>query len=609
MSSSPTRRMRIGDFLLRRLEEAGLRHLFGVPGDYNLALLQQLHDTGTLKWIGTCNELNSSYAADGYARLNGLSALLVTNGVGPLSAINGVAGSYSEHVPVICISGSIPLRSIDRGLGMHHTMADGTWDHFLNAYAQVTAAHARLTPRNAAAEIDRLILTAWREKLPVYMELPSDITYLDIEVPTAPLILAEPLSDPERLRSCIAAIAGRLSAAKAPAILVDADADRFRVAPELMELAEKMQAPVAAINAAKAVIDETFPHYFGIYAGKASEPHVRETIETSDCLLCIGYRPIEVTTGDFTASLPTNTIHARGYAVDVGDDNYQAVTLREVLRGVIDAVPQVMKRAPRRAAAPMAVTHADDSAKLTQAAYWQAIQGYLRPGDVLYVDNGTSFVILGLKLPSNCTFVGSINWGSIGYSVGALLGALTAAPNRRHILFIGDGSFQVSAQELSTILRHDHKPAIFLINNGGYTIERGYIGKAEPYNDVANWAYADLPKVFRPDTSARSFVVKTVSDLKGVLSTPNDTMIFVESIMDPYDAPAAVTISSNKGAELDYGPRGPQYREGLQLRPAIQNGDPGTLHSANLEESNERSTRTGLGPRTGIAHVQDGQTA
>jgi indolepyruvate decarboxylase len=336
-----------------------------------------------------------------------------------------------------------------------------------------------------------------------------------------------------------------------------------------MGLAEKMQAPVAAINAAKSMIDETFPHYLGIYSGKASAPHVREVIETSDCLLAIGYRPIEVTTGDFTASLPSETIHARGYSVDVGGDNYQAVTLKEVLRGLIDAVPQVMSRAPRRAVAAVAGTHADGSAKLTQAAYWQALQGYLRPGDVLYVDNGTSFVLLGLQLPQKCTFVGSVNWGSIGYSVGALLGALTAAPNRRHILFVGDGSFQVAAQELSTILRHDHKPVIFLINNGGYTIERGYLGKTESYNDVANWAYSDLPKVFRRDTSARSFVVRTVSDLQKVLNTPNDTMIFVESIMDPHDALALVTNSSNKGADLDYGPRGPQRRENLQLRPAL----------------------------------------
>jgi indolepyruvate decarboxylase len=565
-----TQKMTIGDFLLRRLEEAGIGHLFGVPGDYNLPLLQQLYDRGTMEWVGNTGELTSSYAADGYARLKGLGALLVTNGVGALSALNGVAGSYAEHVPTICICGSIPLRSIDRGLGMHHTMADGNYDHFLRAFAPVTVAQARITPRNAAAEIDRLILTAWREKLPVYMEFPSDIAYLEIEVPVAPLVLADVPSDAERLRSCITAVAERLSAATRPAILVDADAARFGVAADLMELAQKIQAPVAVINAAKSVIDESFPHYVGIYAGGGSEPHVQEIIERSDCLLAVGYRPIEVTTGDFTATLPAGTIHARGHAVDVGEENYQAVTLKEVLCGVIEAVPQVTSRAVRPVAATATTTtgkQIDASAKLTQAAYWQAIQDYLREGDVVYVDNGTSFSILGLKLPPKCTFIGSINWGSIGFSVGALLGALTAAPERRHVLLVGDGSFQVTAQELSTILRHDHKPAILLINNGGYTIERGYIGKTESYNDVANWAYADLPKVLHPGASARSFVVRTCGDLQDALAVPNDKLLFVESIMDPCDAPALITRSSNLGAELDYGPRGPQHRDNLQLRP------------------------------------------
>ncbi len=253
--------------------------------------------------------------------------------------------------------------------------------------------------------------------------------------------------------------------------------------------------------------------------------------------------------------------------MDVGDNNYQAVTLREVLKGVIDAVPQVKKRALLHIAAAIAAVHADGSARLTQAAYWQAIQGYLRPGDVLFVDNGTSYALFNLQFPPKCAFIGSVNWGSIGYSVGAMLGTLTAAPERRHLLFVGDGSFQVSAQELSTILRHDYKPVIFLINNGGYTIERGYLGKTESCNDIANWAYADLPKVFRRDTSARSFVVKTSRDLQDALSAPNDTMIFVESIMDSNDALAPVINSSNKGADLDYGPRGPQRRENLQLRP------------------------------------------
>jgi indolepyruvate decarboxylase len=560
--------MKIGDFLLRRLEEAGLGHLFGVPGDFNLELLQQLDDAGRLKWVGTCNELDAAYAADGYARLTGLAALTVTNAVGALSAINGVAGSYAEHIPVVCIAGSIPLRSIERGLGMHHTMGDGTWDRFLHAFAQVTTAQARLTPRNAATEIDRLIVTAWREKLPVYMELPSDIAYLDIEVPEAPLTLAQPASDPERLRSCAAAIARHLSDAKSPAILVDQDADRYGVAAEIMELAGKMQLPVAVTGPAKAVIDETFPHYAGIYNGKASEPRTVEAIEASDCLLSIAYRPIDGTSGDYTASLPADTIRARGHSVDIGDDNYQAVTLKEVLRSVIDAAPRVTNRPAHPAAPAMAGTPANSAAKLTQAAYWEAIQPYLRPGDVLYTDNGTSYAIFGLRLPPGCTVIASIIWGSIGYSVGALLGALTAAPDRRHLLFVGDGSFQETAQELSTILRHDHKPVVFLINNGGYTIERGYLGKAAHYNDIANWAYADLPKTFRPDTTARSFVVKTVADLQNALGASNDTMIFIESIMDPHDAPAPVIHSSNEGAELDYGPRGPQHREDIQLWPA-----------------------------------------
>ena len=560
--------MTVGEFLLRRLREAGVGHMFGVPGDFNLELLQQLEDDGHLKWVGNCNEMNASYAADGYARLNGMGALAVTNAVGALGAVNGIAGSYAEHVPVILIAGSIPLRSIERGLGMHHSMGDGTWDRFLGALAQVTAAQARLTPYNAATEIDRLILTAWREKLPVYMELPSDIAYLDIEVPTAPLMLAEPPSDPERLRSCAAAIADRMSQAKSPAILVDQDVERYGAATEVMGLAEKLELPVAVTGPAKGVIDETFPYYAGIYNGKASPPQTREAVEDSDCLLTIGYRPIDGTSGDFTATLPADTIRLRGHSVDIGEDNYQAVTLREVMRSVIDAVPQVTSRAARPFAAAMpAGSHADGSAKLTQAAYWETIQGYLRSGDVLLTDNGTSYAIFGFKLPPKCTVVASVIWGSIGYSVGALLGTLTAAPERRHLLFIGDGSFQETAQELSTMLRHDCKPVIFLINNGGYTIERGYMGKTADYNDIATWAYADLPKVFRPDTTARSFLVKTVADLEKALSAPNDSLIFIESVMDPYDAPAAVIHSSNNGAELDYGPRGPQHRGNEQLRP------------------------------------------
>jgi indolepyruvate decarboxylase len=176
----------MGTFLLRRLGEAGVGHIFGVPGDYTLELMQQLEDRGEPAWVGNCNELNASYATDAYARINGIGALVVTHGVGALSAINGIAGAYSEHVPVICISGSLPLRAVQRGDLMHHTLADREKGNFCRMFAEVTDAQVRLTPGNAVAEIDRLILTVWRRKLPVYLELPSDISISKSRCPNFP---------------------------------------------------------------------------------------------------------------------------------------------------------------------------------------------------------------------------------------------------------------------------------------------------------------------------------------------------------------------------------------------------------------------------------------
>src|SRR5215471_17567823 len=253
----------IGDFLLRRLQEAGIRHLFGVPGDYNLQFMQQLEERGEPAWVGNCNELNASYATDAYARINGIGALIVTHGVGSLSAINGIAGAYSEHVPVILISGSLPLRSVQRGDLMHHTLADREKGNFYRMYAEVTAAQARLTPENAVVEIDRLILTAWRRKLPVYLELPSDISYLDIEVPETPIELEMIPSDQANLKACAGMIRERLCGAKSPAFLLDLDAIRFDLSAQIMELAERFQIKVATLNCAKGAVPESSSRFVG----------------------------------------------------------------------------------------------------------------------------------------------------------------------------------------------------------------------------------------------------------------------------------------------------------------------------------------------------------
>src|SRR5262245_14536381 len=339
----------IGDFLLRRLQEAGVGHLFGVPGDYNLELLQQLENRGAPAWVGNCNELNASYATDGYARINGIGALIVTHGVGALSAINGIAGAYSEHVPVILISGSLPLRSIQRGELMHHTLADPGKGNFCRMFAEVTDAQAQLTPENAVTEIDRLILTAWRRKRPVYLELPSDISYLEVEVPEGPLRLDMLPSESESLKASASMMLDRLTAATSPAFLLDLDAIRFGVSAQIMELADRFRMRVATLNCAKGAIHETSNRFVGTYAGRASAPEAREAIEGSDCLLTVGYRRIESTTGFFTDKLPGSAIHLHSSHVETADKSYQGVSLAELLGSLVDSSSsRVTERQPAR---------------------------------------------------------------------------------------------------------------------------------------------------------------------------------------------------------------------------------------------------------------------
>jgi indolepyruvate decarboxylase len=555
----------IGDFLLRRLHEAGIQHLFGVPGDYNLEFMQQMAERGDPSWVGTCNELNGAYAADGYARLHGLGALVVTHGVGSLSAINGIAGAYSEHVPVICICGTPPLRAVEHRDLMHHTLADGGKGNFYRAFTEVTTAQAHLTPQNAVSEIDRLIVTAWQHKLPVYLELPSDIAYLEIDAPQQTLQLSMPTSDPERLRACTQAILARLQAAKSPALLLDLDAERFGVRVQLAALAEAWQMRVANMNTCKGVFPETSPLFVGTYAGHDSTPAARTAVEQSDCLLTVGYRRIESTTGFFTDHLPASVIHLQAYSTDVGADNYQNVTLPELVQGMLTTSPTAARKqaAQPTASGPVA---APPTGRLTQTSYWTAMQAFLRPGDVIVAEDGTSsFGAYGLKLPPNCTFVSQFVWESIGYAGGSLLGTLLAAPGRRQLLFTGDGSFQMTAQQLSTILRQDLQPFIFLINNRGYTVERTILGRDAMYNDIANWRYAELPRVFARDTTAETYVVETSEQLRDVLDAPHTGLVFVEAVMAPDDAPAQAIRVGHEYADSDYGPRGPQSEPNAQI--------------------------------------------
>jgi indolepyruvate decarboxylase len=333
-----------------------------------------------------------------------------------------------------------------------------------------------------------------------------------------------------------------------------------------MALAERFHMQVATLNCAKGAVPETSPQFAGTYAGSGSSPATRDAIEGSDCLLAVGYRRVETTTGFLTDKLPASTIHLNSSYVGTTEKNYQGLYIAELLQSMVESSSDMVpKKQPARPLKPSVFVASNDP--LTQDVYWKAMQNFLHPGDVIVVEDGASSAGMGrLTLPEACTYItGAFVWCSIGYATGALLGAILASPGRRHILLTGEGSLQMTVQELSTVLRHNLTPFIFVINNSGYTVERAVLGKGATYNDVANWRYSELPNVFSRDQKADSYVVHTGNELQRVLDAPHSGMVFVECVMDKYDAPIDLIVGGHALADSDYGVPGPQAAVDAQI--------------------------------------------
>ncbi|MDY1046644.1 thiamine pyrophosphate-binding protein [Pseudomonas coleopterorum] len=554
--------MKIGDFLLRRLHELGINHLFGVPGDYNLAFLEQVEAHDQLQFIGNCNELNAAYAADGYARVRGCGCLLTTYGVGDLSALSGVAGAYAEHVPVVLISGTPPLQAmLDRAL-LHHTLMDGNYDNVMIAMAQFTVAQARITVENAAAEIDRVLLTCFRERRPVYLQLPSDLACLLIEVPETALALHASRSDPHQLSELLQRLQRRLAQAAHPVVLVDIDVARFGLTQQVQDLVEALRLPFASMLPAKAVLDENHWLFLGTYVGAGSAPAVRAAVEHSDCIISLGACFSDVSTGLFSQQLqPGALIQLHPYRAQLDGLHFNAVTLGQVLDGLAcTPVERTGIVAPPHPLSLHPQWLAQANRPLSQARFWTRMGSFIRAGDVVIAENGTSSAGLGgLRMPPAVTYISQPLWGAIGYTLPALLGTQLAQPSRRHLLFIGDGSLQMTVQELSSLMRLNLKPVIFLINNDGYTIERLILGENAGYNDINPWRYAQLPGVLDTRQRSRCHTVHTEAQLDEVLSQQHaqDELLFIEVVMERMDAPESLRRFAKLFTDFDYGVRPP----------------------------------------------------
>ncbi|KAH6721336.1 thiamine diphosphate-binding protein [Leptodontidium sp. MPI-SDFR-AT-0119] len=553
----------VAEYLFTRLHQMGVRSIHGLPGDYNLVALDYIPKLG-LKWVGNVNELNAGYAADGYARIKGISALVTTFGVGELSAVNAIAGAYSEHVPLVHIVGMPSTISQRDGMLLHHTLGNGNFNVFADMNKEISCAMAKLNdPNEAAVLIDHTLQQCWLKSRPVYITLPTDIVQKKVEGKRleTPIDLHYPTNNPDKEDYVVEVVLKYLLAAKNPIILVDACAVRHRVLEEVHDFIEKTGLPVFVTPMGKGAVNEEHPNFGGVYAGDGSQPAVQERVEASDLILTIGAIKSDFNTAGFTyKTSQLNTIDFHSTHVTVRYSEYPGVHMRGVLRKLIDQI-DVSKLSA--VAGPKMVNkveeNKDSSDTITQAWIWPRVGQFLKQNDIVITETGTAnFGIWETKFPKGVSAISQVLWGSIGYSVGACQGAALAArdarEDRRTILFVGDGSFQLTVQEVSTMIRLGLKPIIFVICNDGYTIERFIHGWDADYNDIQPWAFKDLVKVFgAAEGKSRTYQIKTKDEVEKLFHDDEfnsaDVLQFVEIYIPKDDAPRGLKLTAEAAAK------------------------------------------------------------
>ncbi|KAG1879126.1 thiamine diphosphate-binding protein [Suillus subluteus] len=561
----------ISEYILKRLEQLNVKSIFGVPGDFNMPFLDYIEDHPTIEWIGTCNELNAAYAADGYARVkeHSIGVVVTTFGVGELSAINGVAGAFSEMVPVLHIVGVPSTTQLKNKPMLHHTLGNGKFDVYTKAAENVTIAQAILMNKTqAAAEIDRILTVCITNARPVYLTIPMDLTSekipakrLKVELSRAP-----PPNDPDVESYVLDEIMELVDDAKQDiVVLVDACAIRHDLRQEVNDLLVKARFPVYAAPMGKTAVSEEHERYGGIYIGSVTDPSIKERVENANLILSIGALKSDFNTGMFTYHIPaTHTIELHSDHTLVRHAKFPGIGMKSLLPKLTERLSKYQEVASR-----IPVPHyrldvpkeSDD--KISHAYFWPRVGKFFRKQDIIVAETGTSnFGVLDVPMPDGSVFVSQILYGSIGWATASTLGAALAARDKnlgRTILFTGDGSMQLTVQEISTMTRHKLTPTIFVLNNKGYNIERHLHGLNRKYNDIADWKWTSLLTTLgdMEGKMSKSYTVRSKSELNKLLDDEEfasaGKIQLVEVIMDKYDTPRALQAAADLTAKIAAG--------------------------------------------------------
>lgn len=505
--------MTIGRYLIERLQALGVEHVFGIPGDYILGLYKMLEES-PIQLVGMTREDSAGFAADAYARLRGLGVVCVTYCVGGLSTCNSVAGAFAEKSPVLVLTGSPGIGERDHNPLLHHKVRD--FETQFEVFEKITVAAAVLDdPQTAFAEIDRVLGAALRYKRPVYLEIPRDRLDAPMVSPhRAPAGL--PPSDPDALREALDEASALLVAARRPMILADVEIHRFGLQDELIALAEGAGLPIATTILGKSVIPEAHPLFVGVYEGAMGREEVTQFVEDSDCLLMLGCFLSDINLGIFTAKLdPSRSINATSEDLQIRYHHYKDVRLDDFIRGLCDrglslAKPLVPPRKPDTETAWIP----QPGVAMTSARLFTRLNRLLDETTMVIADIGDSlFGAAELSMTRRTEFISPAYYTSMGFAIPAAVGAGMASPGQRPLVLVGDGAFQMTGMELSTIARNGLNPIVVVMNNKGYTTERFILEGS--FNDIHNWAYHKVPDVIGIGLGIE---VKTEDELEAALA-------------------------------------------------------------------------------------------
>lgn len=577
----PEETISLGRYLFERLHQdpIGLKSIFGVPGDFNLVLLDKIEEVEGLRWRGNANELNAAYSADGYSRVkggvlksdgegNGFAALVTTFGVGELSALNGIAGAYAEHVGLLHIVGIPSVAAQSKQLLLHHTLGNGDYTVFSRMSANISHTTGVLKdPSHATEEIDRCITEAFINQRPSYLAFPSNL--VDVQVPKS--LLDKPLNVeiPKNEESVEAEVLERtlemISQAKQPIILIDACCVRHNSTMEAKRLIDLTNFKFALTPMAKGskFIDESHKNFCGVYVGSLSYPNVKKAVESADLVISLGAMLSDFNTGSFSYSYQTkNVIEFHSNYIKIKNAQYPNVRMKQALQSLLDSPnlnDSIKNFKPTPVVRDPFPLVDSNTSKITQQWLWTHVSTFLKKGDIVITETGTSsFGILQTAYPHDALGISQVLWGSIGYSVGALFGASMAAadfdPSRRVILFVGDGSLQLTVQEISSMIRNGNKPFIFVLNNDGYTIERLIHGEQAEYNDIQPWKHQNLLDTFGA-SDYQSVRVSTVDEITELFNdkefAKNDKIKLIEVMLEKMDAPDNLVKQAELSAQVN----------------------------------------------------------